>query len=51
MVEEKISQFELDEIEKMILKIAKKELKHIEYLGGVLGFLIGLTQAFLLLLL
>lgn len=49
MVEEKISLFELDEIEKMILKIAKKELKHIEYLGGVLGFLIGLSQGFIIL--
>lgn len=44
MIEEKISMFELDEIEKMILKIARTELKHIEYLGGVLGFLIGIVQ-------
>ncbi len=51
MVEEKITMFELEEIEKMILKIAKSELKHIEYLGGVLGFLIGITQGIIVLFL
>lgn len=51
MIEEKISLFELEEIETMILKIAKSELKHIEYLGGVLGFIIGLTQGLLFILL
>jgi len=51
MIEEKISLFELEEIEEMILKIAKSELKHIEYLGGVLGFLIGITQGLLLIFL
>ncbi|MCH4889509.1 DUF445 family protein [Acidaminobacter sp. JC074] len=50
MVEEKISGFELDEIETMILKIAKNELRHIEILGGVLGFLIGITQGLLFVL-
>lgn len=50
MVEEKISTFDLDEIEEMILKIASSELKHIEYLGGVLGFLIGISQGLILLL-
>lgn len=49
MIEEKISTFELDEIERIILQIAKKELKHIEYLGGVLGFLIGISQGILVL--
>lgn len=49
MVEEKISLFELEEIEMMVLKIAKSELKHIEYLGGVLGFMIGLSQGLILL--
>lgn len=51
MIEEKISMFELEEIETMILKIAKSELKHIEYLGGVLGFLIGITQGLILIIL
>lgn len=51
MIEEKISMFELDEIETMILKIARSELKHIEVLGGVLGLLIGLVQGLVLMLL
>lgn len=51
MIEDKISMFELEEIETMILKIAKSELKHIEYLGGVLGFLIGITQGLILIIL
>lgn len=51
MVEEKIGLLELDEIEKMIVKIAKKELKHIEYLGGVLGFMIGITQGIIIMFL
>ncbi len=44
MVEEKILQLDLEEMEKIIIKIAKNELKHIEYLGGVLGLLIGVIQ-------
>lgn len=51
MVENKIKQFNLDEIERMVLQIAKSELKHIEYLGGILGFLIGISQGFILILL
>jgi len=48
MVEDKINLLALDEIEVMVVKIAKSELKHIEYLGGVLGFLIGLCQGILI---
>ena len=44
MVEEKIDEFELDKIEQLILQISARELKHIEVLGGVLGFLIGIIQ-------
>ncbi|AFS77921.1 putative membrane protein [Gottschalkia acidurici 9a] len=44
IVEEKINSFELEKIEKIIISIAKRELKHIEILGGVLGFLIGVVQ-------
>jgi len=45
MVEERINGFSLDRLEKMILEVAARELRHIEILGGVLGFLIGLVQA------
>ncbi len=44
MVQEKIMNLDLLQMEQIILKIAKKELKHIEYLGGILGFMIGVVQ-------
>lgn len=48
MVEERILQFELDELEKMVTGVAAPELRYIEILGGVLGGLIGIFQAVLL---
>ncbi len=48
MVEERIEQFDLAEIEALIVGIASKELKHIEILGGVLGFVVGIFQALIL---
>lgn len=47
-VTEKIENFDLDTLEKLILRIASKELRHIEILGGFIGFIIGLAQAGLL---
>ena len=44
MVEDRINAFEMEKIEEIILSIARKELKHIERLGGILGALIGLIQ-------
>lgn len=44
LVEEKINAFDLDELEKMITGISSTELRFIEILGGVLGFIIGLVQ-------
>ena len=44
MVEDKINELDLYELEEIIIRIAKKELKHIEILGLVLGFLIGIAQ-------
>ena len=29
----------------MVLSISKRELRYIEILGGILGFLIGIVQA------
>jgi uncharacterized membrane protein YheB (UPF0754 family) len=49
MVEEKINSFELEKMEEIILKIAKKELKYIELLGGVIGFAIGIVQGLIIL--
>jgi len=45
MIQEKINSYDLHELERVILLIASRELKHIEVLGAVLGFAIGLVQA------
>lgn len=45
MIEDKINQFDLGKLEDIILKVAGRELRHIEYLGAVIGFVIGLIQA------
>jgi len=44
IVEEKVKKFSLDRLEQVVLSVSARELKHIEILGGVLGFLIGLAQ-------
>jgi uncharacterized membrane protein YheB (UPF0754 family) len=44
MIEEKINELDLLVLEDLIISVAKKELKHIEFLGLVLGFLIGIIQ-------
>lgn len=48
IVENKINELDLYELESIILKIAKRELKHIEVLGLILGFLIGLVQGIII---
>ena len=47
-VRERIMAFELDQMERLVLRVAKKELRHIEFLGGVLGLIVGLVEAGLL---
>jgi uncharacterized membrane protein YheB (UPF0754 family) len=44
IVEQKILDLDLSKLESIIYQIASRELKAIEYLGGILGFLIGLVQ-------
>ncbi|MEO3112186.1 DUF445 family protein [Turicibacter sanguinis] len=39
---------DLRELERIILQVAKKELKHIEILGFILGGVIGLVQGIIL---
>lgn len=51
MIEEKIKSFPLITLEELVLDIAKRELKHIEYLGGIIGFIIGIGQLILILFL
>ncbi|MFO7153187.1 MAG: DUF445 family protein [Bacillota bacterium] len=48
MVEEKLNSLDLNQLEELIIRLSKKELKQIEILGGVLGFFIGLLQALFL---
>jgi uncharacterized membrane protein YheB (UPF0754 family) len=51
LVESKVAEFPVERLEELILLVAKKELRAIEILGGVLGALIGLLQAGILSLL
>ena len=44
MIEEKINSFDLSKVEEIVFDIARKELRHIEILGALLGFLIGIIQ-------
>ena len=44
IVENKVNKLDLIELESIILSVAENELKHIEILGLILGFLIGLIQ-------
>lgn len=48
MIEKNINALDLKELEQIILKIAKKELRHIEWLGFCLGGVIGLIQGIIL---
>lgn len=45
MVEEKINSLDLEQLEDLIIRLSKKELRQIEILGGVIGFVVGLIQA------
>ncbi len=48
IVREKVEAFDLLRLERIIYDISAKELRTIELLGGVLGFLVGLCQVGLL---
>lgn len=50
IIEQKIMALDLKGLEKLVRDVASKELKHIELLGALLGFVIGLVQLALLLL-
>ena len=44
IISDKISNFSLDKLEEIVTLLAKKELKHIEVIGDILGGLIGVAQ-------
>jgi len=45
LVEEKVGGMTLDGLEELVFSVAKQELKQIEYLGAIIGLLIGAAQA------
>ncbi|MCK9268127.1 MAG: DUF445 family protein [Alkaliphilus sp.] len=51
MIEDRINKFEIEELERIAIKVVKAELRHIEILGGILGFIIGIFQGIFILLL
>lgn len=48
MVHSKIESFDVARLERIVEEIARKELRHIEVLGGVLGAAIGVVQALII---
>ena len=48
IVEDKIKAYPMRHIESMIVTVARKELRHIERLGGILGMIIGFFQAWII---
>lgn len=44
IITEKINSFSLEKLEEIVFALAKKELKHIEIIGAILGALIGMVQ-------
>ena len=44
LVQNNINKFDLLRLEKMIVEASNKEFKFIEYLGGIVGVIIGIMQ-------
>jgi len=51
LVEDQVNQLDMDHLEKLIHDLAGQEFRHIEWLGGILGFLVGVAQVGLILIL
>ena len=47
MVEEKINAMPIDELERLIYDVMKKELNAIINLGALIGFILGLLNLFI----
>ncbi len=45
MVTKRVAEFDLDALERIVRELAQKEFRRIEWLGAILGFLIGMVQA------
>lgn len=48
LVEEKVAGFPVEKLESIVLQVARRELRAIEFLGGVLGVVIGVLQVLLI---
>ncbi|MEM7244061.1 MAG: DUF445 family protein [Acidobacteriota bacterium] len=48
MVRERIEGFDVAHLERVVYRIAARELKHVEILGGVLGFAVGAAESLFL---
>ncbi|TCK04532.1 DUF445 family protein [Phorcysia thermohydrogeniphila] len=47
LVKERVNSLPIEEVEEIVLRLIREELRYITLLGGVLGFLIGLSQLFI----
>ncbi|MBT3287890.1 MAG: DUF445 family protein [Victivallales bacterium] len=45
LIEDRVNEMDLRELERMILQVTKTQLQHITVFGGILGALIGVVQA------
>ncbi|REJ38288.1 MAG: hypothetical protein DIU84_00705, partial [Bacillota bacterium] len=45
MIRDRLLALDLEELERLALAVARRELRHIELVGAVLGALVGLAQA------
>lgn len=45
LVRQRVEDFDMDTLERVVRDLAQKEFNRIEWLGGILGFIIGLVQA------
>ncbi len=48
IIEQKVAQFRLEELERIIYRVVGHELRYVEILGGVLGGVIGVCQVLIL---
>lgn len=48
LVEEKINSFDIFQLEELVLKVAKNELRYIEVFGALIGLIIGIIQVIFL---
>jgi len=51
IVLEKVRELDLDTLEALVFRVARREFRYIELVGGVIGFVVGLAQLLLVTLL